>query len=125
LLLELLAHHHKLTTLKLCEFPYPRENHSPDRLFAAINGISTLKNLHLEMNSLPYHELPIIAQLEQLRIYWARCPPQQFAALLRQHATANTTLRNIEYLSYDADSDIQHFTPLSDHLLARFTRFGF
>src|SRR5699024_9665217 len=53
LLLELLAHHNKLTTLKLYEAPYPLENHSPDRLIAAINGISTLKNLHLDLDSFP------------------------------------------------------------------------
>ena len=107
-----------MSTLKLYEDLRLLCGDAAGRLFAAINGISILTHLHLYLSTLPYGDLPIIAQLglaihfhrqlEQLKISW--------------------TMPNVEAIEFDlyfyskcTDCTIKRFS--DDYLLANHTIF--
>src|SRR5699024_3026722 len=101
-LAHLLEHwSHQLTTFRLiynCLITIDEPVIS--RHSSAINGLSTLRQLHLEMFDLPVRDLPIISQLEKLRFFSNRTTPEKFSQWLQQYGEGNRGLVQIEYSTF-------------------------
>src|SRR5699024_3152097 len=69
-----------------------------DRLYAAINSMSSLLYLSLKLDyRIPHRDLPIISRLEELHFDCKTTTPSQFAKMLQRYGKGNAALRRIVY----------------------------